>query len=207
MGSGTAFAASLSSVSNVEDGGAKIVDGMNLYWNEDADSVAELKIKTVKPGNASNFPKFGDSVCVQYEAFLSDGTLFDSSYRRNQPLYFKLGSGQVISAFEFALPTMSRGQKIRMTVPPHMGYGDEGYPPIIPPRATLKYELELVTFANADATATSHGGDGLSTTTNNVVSTANNVNMNSSYATTTNSPGSKSIDTAASRFSTELFQR
>jgi hypothetical protein len=92
VGLGTAFAASLSSVSNnVEDGGegsaatsggggTKIVDGMNLYWNEDADSVAELKIKTMKPGNAANFPKFGDSVCVQYEAFLSDGTLFDSSY-------------------------------------------------------------------------------------------------------------------------------
>lgn len=206
MGSGTAFASSLGSTSNMdgeEDGGGsigtsaagtKIVDGMNLYWNEDADSVAELKIKTIKAGNSVNFPKFGDSVCVQYEAFLTDGTLFDSSYRRNQPLYFKLGSGQVISAFEFALPTMSRGQKIRMTVPPHMAYGDEGYPPIIPARATLKYELELITYANAAAVAT--------TTTDDV-----GQKTTAPGGTANSSPASKSTATADSRFSTELYQR
>jgi FK506-binding protein 1 len=83
-----------------------------------------------------------------YIGYLEDGTCFDHSYQRGQPLYFILGAGQVIPALEMVFPTMSRGEKARIVIPAEYGYGDKGYPPIIPPKAILLYELELITFSS-----------------------------------------------------------
>lgn len=120
----------------------------NRWKKEEVDPTTELNIKTTVPGDALHFPSFGDCVCVQYVGWLErDGTMFDNSYNRNQSLFFKLGAGQVIAAFELALPKMSRGQKIRLVAPPHLAYGELGYPPIIPGKASLIFEIELISFA------------------------------------------------------------
>ncbi|CAM9359140.1 unnamed protein product, partial [Ectocarpus fasciculatus] len=106
-----------------------------------------LNIRTLVPGDALNFPSYGDCVCVQYVGWLArEGTMFDNSYNRKQSLFFKLGSGQTIAAFELALPKMSRGQKIQLVAPPHLAYGEVGYPPIIPGNSALKFEIELISF-------------------------------------------------------------
>lgn len=115
---------------------------------EEEDPTAELKIKTLVPGDALNFPSFGDCVCVQYVGWLErEGTMFDNSYNRKQSLFFKLGGGRTIAAFELALTKMSRGQKITLVAPPHLAYGELGYPPIIPGNAALRFEIELISFS------------------------------------------------------------
>ena len=119
----------------------------SLHKREAVDPTTELHIKTLVPGDALNFPKVGDSVCINYVGFLEDGTMFDNSYNRKQPLYFQLGANQVIAAFDLALLTMSRGQKVTLTAPSHLAYGEVGYPPVIPGKATLRFEIELITFA------------------------------------------------------------
>lgn len=87
-------------------------------------------------------------VISHYKGWLEDGTLFDDTYQRDQPLYFVLGGGQVIQGFEEAIPNLSQKAVCSITVPPDLAYGDTGYPPIIPPLAILKYEIELVTFSS-----------------------------------------------------------
>lgn len=83
-----------------------------------------------------------------YITYLEDGTCIDNSLNRGQPLYFILGAGQVIPALEMVFPTLSRGEKAKIVIPPEYGYGEKGYPPLIPPKATLLYEIELVTFSS-----------------------------------------------------------
>lgn len=107
-----------------------------------------FQLKVVKPGDAANFPKFGDSVAINYIAYLEDGTCIDNSLARGMPLNFILGAGQVIAALELVLLSLSRGERARIVVPPEYGYGDKGYPPIIPPKSVLLYEIELVTFSS-----------------------------------------------------------
>ena len=89
---------------------------------------------------------------IHYVGSLPNGTVFDDSYGRQQPLNFVLGGDMVISGFEDIIPTMSRGQKSKMTVPPELAYGAEGYPPIIPPNATVIYEIELMSFSSIGTT-------------------------------------------------------
>lgn len=111
-----------------------------------AKSPAELLVVTTKSGDATNYPKRGATCRIHYEGRLSDGSLFDSSRARAQPLLFKLGVGQLIKGLDQAIVKMSVGQVCTITVPPHLGYGAAGYLPVIPPNATLKYEVELITF-------------------------------------------------------------
>jgi FK506-binding protein 1 len=95
----------------------------------------------LKPGDACNFPKKGDSCSVHYKGFLENGTMFDNSYERGQPIYFILGQGQVISGWEEAMPIISLTEIARITLPPEYAYGDRGFPPVIPPNATVIYEI------------------------------------------------------------------
>ena len=74
--------------------------------------------------------------------------MFDNSYNRKQPLFIQLGSSQAIAAFELAIPKMSRGQKISLIAAPHNAYGELGYPPVIPGNATLRFEIELISFGS-----------------------------------------------------------
>ncbi len=83
-----------------------------------------------------------------YIAYLEDGTCFDNTFTRGQPIYFILGASQVIPAFEMVVPQMSRGSHGKIVVPPEYAYGDKGYPPIIPPKATLLFEIEVSSFSS-----------------------------------------------------------
>ena len=107
-------------------------------------SVSGIKIEDVREGDGKIAQK-GDTVSVNYLGTLaSNGQKFDSSYDRNEPFSFKLGSGQVIEGWEKGILGMKVGGKRILTIPPEKAYGESGAPPVIPPNATLKFEVELV---------------------------------------------------------------
>jgi len=86
----------------------------------------------------------GKSVSVHYTGTLTDGSKFDSSLDRGQPFRFQLGAGQVIKGWDQGVAGMKIGGKRRLTIPPDLGYGARGFPPVIPPSATLIFEVELL---------------------------------------------------------------
>jgi FKBP-type peptidyl-prolyl cis-trans isomerase len=83
-------------------------------------------------------------VVVNYVGTLESGVKFDSSYDRNQPFVFTLGASQVIKGWDQGLVGMKVGGKRRLTIPPELGYGSGGMPPVIPGGATLVFEVELL---------------------------------------------------------------
>ena len=104
-----------------------------------------LQIESLKTGNGAA-PKKGDAVTVHYTGWLVDGTKFDSSVDRKDPFTFTLGAGEVIGGWDQGVATMKVGDKVRLTIPPSLGYGAAGYPGAIPPNATLIFEVELLEF-------------------------------------------------------------
>ena len=89
-------------------------------------------------------PKLGDSVSVHYTGWLKSGQKFDSSLDRGQPLSFPIGKGRVIKGWDEGVGTMKVGGKRKLVIPAHLGYGDRGAGGIIPPGATLIFEVELL---------------------------------------------------------------
>ena len=89
-------------------------------------------------------PKAGDSVSVHYTGWLKSGEKFDSSHDRGQPLVFPLGRGRVIKGWDEGVASMKVGGKRKLIIPAHLGYGDRGAGGVIPPGATLIFEVELV---------------------------------------------------------------
>lgn len=86
----------------------------------------------------------GLTAMVHYTGWLTDGTKFDSSFDRGKPLTFVLGQHQVIDGWEQGVKGMRVGGKRKLTVPPEMGYGAQGYSGLIPPNATLVFEVQLL---------------------------------------------------------------
>ena len=108
-----------------------------------AEDVTELKIEDLTVGKGAE-AKSGDLVTVHYTGWLTDGTKFDSSVDSGQPFQFTLGEGKVIPGWEEGVAGMKVGGKRKLTIPPDMGYGAQGAGGVIPPNATLVFEVELL---------------------------------------------------------------
>jgi len=103
-----------------------------------------LGVEEVKPGEGAQATR-GKTVSVHYTGKLTDGTKFDSSYDRGQPIEFPLGSGVVIKGWDMGIEGMKVGGKRKLTIPPDLAYGARGTPGgPIPPNATLVFDVELV---------------------------------------------------------------
>ena len=92
----------------------------------------------------SNKPSKGEKVKVHYKGMLLDGTVFDSSFKRNQPIEFTLGIGQVIRGWDEGISLLGVGDKASFIIPSDLAYGESGAGGVIPPNATLLFEVELI---------------------------------------------------------------
>lgn len=107
-----------------------------------------LKIAVLKEGSGTA-AKAGDVVTVHYTGWLKDGgTKFDSSVDRADPFKFPLGQGQVIKGWDEGVAGMRPGEKRQLVIPAELGYGSRGFPPRIPPGATLVFDVELVSIGD-----------------------------------------------------------
>ena len=91
-------------------------------------------------------PTKGSKVSVHYKGILLDGTVFDSSYHRNEPIEFSVGIGQVIKGWDEGIMLLNKGASARFVIPSNLGYGKQGAGGIIPPDSTLIFEVELLSF-------------------------------------------------------------
>jgi len=102
-----------------------------------------LRYQILQEGDGKKAEK-GQTVSVHYKGQLADGTVFDSSYKRNQPLDFPLGQGQVIPGWDEGIGLLKVGDKARLVIPSDLGYGSSGAGGVIPPNATLVFDVELM---------------------------------------------------------------
>lgn len=112
---------------------------------------AELQVEHVQKAETCERPsKKGDMLTMHYTGTLAeDGKKFDSSVDRDQPFTFQLGVGQVIKGWDQGLEDMCAGDKRRLTIPPELGYGSRGAGDVIPPDATLVFDVELISIGDA----------------------------------------------------------
>src|SRR5512140_1392500 len=102
-----------------------------------------LQVDDLKVGSGTEAAA-GNTVTVHYVGTLTNGSKFDSSRDRGEGFTFKLGAGQVIKGWDQGVAGMKVGQLRKLTIPPELGYGARGFPPVIPPNATLVFEVELL---------------------------------------------------------------
>jgi len=100
-----------------------------------------LKYRIRRASNGDK-PKGANTVVANYKGWLDDGKQFDSSYERGKPLEFKLGG--VIKGWKEGLQLVGKGGMIELEIPPNLGYGPDGFPPVIPPNARLHFLVELI---------------------------------------------------------------
>ncbi len=102
-----------------------------------------LRYQIIQKGDGVKAEK-GKTVSVHYKGSLTDSTVFDSSYKRNEPIDFPLGMGHVIPGWDEGIALLQVGDKARFVIPPYLGYGAAGAGGVIPPDATLIFDVELV---------------------------------------------------------------
>jgi FKBP-type peptidyl-prolyl cis-trans isomerase FkpA len=105
-----------------------------------------LQIEKLTTGTGAQ-PQKGQLVTVHYTGWFTNGGKFDSSVDRDEPFTFALGVGQVIGGWDVGVATMRVGDKVKLTIPPELAYGQAGYPGAIPPNSTLIFEVELLGIA------------------------------------------------------------
>lgn len=103
----------------------------------------KFKSEDIKKGNGEEVQS-GDYVIIHYDGKLKDGTKFDSSYDRRTPFKTRIGVGNVIDGWDMGVIGMKVGGKRKLTIPAKLGYGAAGIPDVIPPNATLIFEVELI---------------------------------------------------------------
>ncbi len=112
-------------------------------WPEAQQTKSGMYYVVEKRGRGTK-PRRGATVAVHYTGRLLDGTVFDSSIARDEPMQFAVGTGRMIRGFDEAVQDMRRGEKRTIILPPELGYGDGGAQGVIPPNAYLVFEIELL---------------------------------------------------------------
>ena len=107
------------------------------------ETASGLRYKVIQKGDGKKAQR-GNTVSVHYKGQLADGTVFDSSYKRNAPLDFQVGVGQVIAGWDEGICLLNVGDKARLVIPSDLGYGSAGAGGVIPPDATLVFDVELM---------------------------------------------------------------
>ena len=122
----------------------KIEKIISERWPKAKKTPSGLMYIIEKEGSGDKYPKFGTIVTTHYKGMLLDGTVFDNSYKRGEPLQFAVG--KVIEGWNEALMSMKKGEKRTLIIPPNLGYGSRGAGGVIPPNAYLVFEVELIDF-------------------------------------------------------------
>lgn len=118
----------------------EILDAIAAGFNE---TKSGLRYQIIQKGDGKKAEK-GSKVSVHYKGQLLDGTVFDSSYKRKEPIDFTLGIGQVISGWDEGIQLLKEGDKARLVIPSDLAYGERGAGGVIPPNATLIFDVELM---------------------------------------------------------------
>lgn len=110
------------------------------------DSAPKLFVELLQIADATDAasPNAGNVAVVHYTGWLTNGTKFDSSVDRGEPFSFTVGMNEVIAGWDIAVLRMRVGDKVKLTIPPELAYGEGGYPGAIPSNATLIFEVELL---------------------------------------------------------------
>ena len=118
----------------------ELLDKVAAGYNE---TESGLRYQIIQKGDGKKANK-GDKVSVHYKGQLLDGTVFDSSYKRKQPIDFNVGIGQVIQGWDEGIMLLNVGDKARFVIPSNLAYGERGAGGVIPPNATLIFDVELM---------------------------------------------------------------
>lgn len=103
-----------------------------------------VQVVTLAAGDEATYPKTGQVAVVHYTGTLDDGKVFDSSRTRGKPFRFTVGRGEVIRGWDEGVAQMSVGQRAKLVCSPDYAYGSRGHPGVIPPNATLTFDVELL---------------------------------------------------------------